>query len=108
MDGEIQALRALLNREMALLKTIKEVADPQGRFKDGSQQATSAGKTWTRSWTDSPEGLRWNGALQVTHSRRWCAEVQRSTLVKFWLFGTGQVWDAKPKNKSTQPITLPQ
>ena len=66
MDGEMQALRALLNRENLLLSSVREIAEPQGgRFADREQQAGGERSPWTRSWEDSPEGVRWHTALQV-------------------------------------------
>lgn len=62
----MQALRAFLNKEHSLLNSLKEIADPQGRFADRNQEATTSEREWTRSWDDSPEGIRWHAALQVS------------------------------------------
>ena len=65
MDGEMQALRAFLNKEHSLLNSLKEIADPQGRFADKSREAANLDEGWIRSWDDSPEGVRWHTNLQV-------------------------------------------
>ena len=61
----MQALRAFLNKEHSLLNSLKEIADPQGRFADKSREATSLDDVLIRSWDDSPEGVRWHENLQV-------------------------------------------
>lgn len=72
MDGQVQELRALLNRENALLVTMKEIADPQGRYTEIEQPALAPGDVWSRSWADSPEGQRWNESMQVSHRSVSC------------------------------------
>lgn len=64
MDGQMQALRGLISRVNTLLSAIKEIADPQERFSDAGQHATALGAGWTRSWDDSPGGIRWNNFMQ--------------------------------------------
>lgn len=61
----MQALRAFLNREHSLLNSLKEIADPQGRFADKTQEDDTAESGWIRSWDDSPEGVRWHSNLQA-------------------------------------------
>ena len=61
----MQALRAFLNKEHSLLNSLKEIADPQGRFADKSREATSLDDGFVGSWDDSREGGNWHTSLQV-------------------------------------------
>ena len=61
----MQALRAFLNKEHSLLNSLKEIADPQGRFADKSREATSLDDVFIESWDDSKEGGKWHNSLQV-------------------------------------------
>ena len=63
----MQALRAFLNKEHSLVTSLKEIADPQGRFADKSQEDSSCEAGWVKSWDDSREGIRWHTSLQVSH-----------------------------------------
>ena len=60
----MQALQVLISRENTILSATREIADPHGRFSDAAQHATALGGGWTRSWDDSPGGIRWNTCMQ--------------------------------------------
>ena len=66
MDGEMQALRNFLNKEHSLLNSLKEIADPQGRFADRHPEAAELENFWDRKYDDSKEGGEWQSNLQVS------------------------------------------
>lgn len=68
MDGEMQALRNFLNKEHSLLNSLKEIADPQGRFAERGREVSGVGAASSKSWDDSAEGITWNSNLQVESS----------------------------------------
>lgn len=65
MDDQMQALRAVVQRQQAVLAAVKEVADPEGAAAEAEQDAAAGTGAWNRPWQDSPEGVRWREALEV-------------------------------------------
>lgn len=66
MEKETQALRGFLTREKVLLSSLKEIAGSEGREGEKNDLDANTRPGYTRAWADSPEGLRWNSALQVS------------------------------------------